>query len=81
MQALKSCGSTPLQGDHTHDPETILLICSDCQKMRENTILNAHKTQRWYPWTPLSEMQTGESDFHTVVIEKYEDKNERERII
>lgn len=32
MQALKSCGSTPLQGVHTHDPETILLICSDCHK-------------------------------------------------
>lgn len=44
--------------------------------MRENPILNVHK-QRIYPWTPLSEMQIGESDLHTVVIEKYEDKNER----
>lgn len=32
MQTLKSCDSTPLQGDHTHDPEIILLICLHCHK-------------------------------------------------
>ena len=66
MQALQCCGSTPLQDDNTHDPETILLICLACHK-NENTILNAYEIQRIYPWTPLSETQTEESDFHTVV--------------
>lgn len=28
-----------------------------------------------YPWTPLSELQTGESDFHTEAIEIKEAKN------
>lgn len=67
MQALKCCGSTPLQHDHTYDPETILLICLDHHK-NENTNLNARKIQRIHPWTPLSEVQTEESDSHTVVI-------------
>lgn len=65
MQALKCCGSTPLQDDHTYDPETILLICLDHRK-NENTNLNARKIQRIYPQTPLSEVQTEESDSHTV---------------
>lgn len=64
--ALKCCDSTPLSDDHTCDPETILLICLDHHK-NENTIVNAHKIQRIYPWTPLSEMQTKESDFHRVI--------------